>query len=385
MTYSLSLYRADKQIFDRPERWVNPPAVSPDVFPHHEKKMVYIGGLYNLMGEFQQARFVDLIQTAQRQRPEKPISFYSVAVCRTEASDDFNEAQARSLIQLDKTGRIGTTPYANGLIKDLFLPDRVLASWKGAKKPQQAMSDYFSNICLVGFSYGHRIIQQMDEGLQQRLGGAGLPVEPLSHLRSVSFAPATMPIPNGQIQQLCLVRKADRYVFRAYEKSLFDDPQERMPVRQIGSALCVGEVCTDNRLRSISFDSGSGVAADVSFFSQKIPKGHNYWQYVNPPLLFQSGDAAYFNNSCIGALFRCAVVDMLTQKGEGFSFRSGSAFADLADPKHNAATAEALRRWRIKTVRHFGKIRANSDYVGPAHIKRRLDRAQKAPAPIPLP
>lgn len=361
MSQGLTLYYAGPDSLNRLNAGENLPRVSLDVFHQAGPKLVYLGGSHNCLGLYHGYKFPDLLAAYQRSVPSPtPLSYFSIALGDMEEAKSFVNEHVDVYRRFFRIGTLRPTSYVQRLADELFLPDAFVEQWRKAADPYRAMRDYFSEINIVSYSYGHRIVQQLDVALQDKLASAGLPKEPLGFMRAVAVAATVPPIDYGLIPQLCLARNADMIVTEYFREILFDNSAEQYPVRHIGSAFCVGERSPDNWCRRVVPSHKDG-GEEMEFLSQRDKKGHSFRVYTKPPVYAEGLDGpVYFTNSCMGTMFLSAALYMLTAPPDGFSFGNLPFVSSLLSARDGAEASRSLRRWRIGQVRAFRQIKRES-------------------------
>ncbi|MGE4351450.1 MAG: hypothetical protein AB7E52_04595 [Bdellovibrionales bacterium] len=353
MSNNLTIHHAGPEIINDPSRWAPLPEVEPQAFQTSSQKLVYLGGIYNLMGLYQGLRIGNTLQEINADHPENPVDYFSLTLFGQKEIKDFLEEETFVRNTYNEYGKLRPTSYVNRLIHKVLLPHDLLTQWKACSNPTPAMFDYFSRINLLGFSYGHRIIQQLDVGMQACLEKEHLPVFPLRALKAVTLAAATLPVANGQIHQLLFTRSSDSYVEKPLSQALFSNGTQKYPAIRDGNSVCIGEKCDDDVIHSVCVKNVNAERTLPEFFSETQKDGHTFWLYTNPPVL-EKDDKIYVTNSCLGALFRTALREMLTSpRGSDFRFQNVPVLARLLDPETNKQTAQSLQKWRWLKLRHY--------------------------------
>ena len=377
MQKRIRLFHAGPDTIKNPHARRDMTEVEPESFPSTAPKLVYIGGILNLMSPAPDIKFTHILRDVLKTHPDLPLQYCAVSyVDAYETTALYNE-QIQCFVRYDKTGKLHPSRAAKMLVDSVILPPALLHAWGGRDAPEKEMCDYFSSINLVGYSLGHHLVQQIDIYMQACLARLALPKHPLRNIKSICVGPAVLPVKGGLFQQLCLVRKSDQLAGKVFKAPLFNTPKDHLPVRRLGHALCIGEVGADNWLREIELRKAGTV-----FETKENENGHHLCLYTNPPLRTKKEGAwARFINTALGTVFRQACTHMLTTQTPAFSFDSVPLVSGLMDPDKKERIEYDLRLWKISSVRAYRKIKKMDPFIGPDRVNKLILRAQALPCP----
>lgn len=267
-----------------------------DILGSQKPFFLFIGGHFHVNNQDNGPGLSQTLAAITRQTQKIDTPIYGVVV---NEKPDFGKTVSQVGDYL-KLGKISNS--AMELVDTLFLPGTFLQTVRELPPPSQmaALSAHFRRFNLIGYSYGTSLIQQIEEGLEDRLKHHGLPLNAMNHIAALSIGAVAPP---RIFHRNSSIRRLNAHQSAAATTSLFRqllvlEQTDKVAEARVGDTLFTppndGFASFGNRDVTVLVDSlGDAMQrrAGISFFASgdRTPKieysldheGHKLRVYAN--------------------------------------------------------------------------------------------------------